>query len=140
MADVVMNGLKADVAKADLDLETADVRAGLLAVKDTGYDNPDLDTVAALLAVGTTAEPAAGERVTVGGRTVTENDTDNRADVSAGTATFAADAGETAVGIFYYVHVTNDADSILLSVHDFTSAPLDGGLTVDPATNWLQHA
>lgn len=140
MALVVFNNFKALSAGAT-NIATADVRAGLLATTGAGYDNPDLNTVADLLGVAGVAEPAGGERVAVAGRSVAEDDANNRANVAAGTATFAVDAGQNAVSIFYYIEGANDAARNLVSLHDFASSvSLDGGLTVDPTTNWLEFS
>lgn len=138
MADTVYNIAKRQLTTGDLAFDTADVRALLLAVADTGYDDPDLNTVAALLAVGTTAEPAAGERVAVGTITFsdeTTSDANNRAEVQTPTVSFAADTGESAVAIVFYTHVGADSSNTLISVHDFASVALDGGLDVDPTSD-----
>lgn len=138
MADTFYNIAKRQLTTGDLDFDTADIRALLLASTGAGYDDPDLNTVANLLAVGGVAEPTAGERVAVGAPTFSNeatSDANNRAEVQAPTVSFAADAGQSAVAIVYYIHVTNDADSTLISVHDFTSVGLDGGLDVDPVTD-----
>lgn len=140
MADVFYNVSKTALAQNTFDLETSSVKALLLSVCPAGCLDPDLATVDAVLGVATAAEPAAGERVTVGGRTATTDDANNRSNVSAGTATFAVDAGQSAVAILYYNADTdtNDTTRVPLSIHEFTSKSLDGGLDVDPATNWLQ--
>jgi hypothetical protein len=113
----------------------ADADLRMLAITGTaaGVNDPDLNTVADLDAV--TGVSIHTERITLTGILVTENDTDDRGELDADNAVFAAAAGVTAVGVAIFDHTGGaDASRDLISIHT-TGFPkvMDGGLTVDVA-------
>jgi hypothetical protein len=147
MTDTVYNISKLALANNDLDLDgtVSDIRGLLLQTVGAGYDNPDLDSVAAVLAVGGTTTTTPDERVAASSRVTEVDDTNDRANVTAPTSpmfAFDAVAGEDAVGVLIYLHVDGtDANDVPIAVQDFASVPLDGGLDLDPSdanADWLR--
>lgn len=136
MAETLTNRGKTQILNGDTPLDTSDLRMLVFTGTQTGTNDPDLNFVADLDAVASVAIHA--ERIALTGETVTENDTDNRADADANDVVFAAAAGVTAQGVAIYRHVTNDADSVLLTIHttNFPQA-MDSGLTVT-INHWLR--
>lgn len=122
MAETVYNVAKARMANGSLDLDTSTVRMMLLKTTAAGAFDPDLNTVAGLLAVGSVAEcdftNYARKTLTV---TVTEDDTNNRANVDAADVTWTAAGGttnNTPVAAVIYQDGATDADRYLISYHD----------------------
>jgi len=103
----------------------------------TGANDPDLNFVADLDAVSGIAIHT--ERIALTGETVTENDTDNRADADAGNVVFAAAPGVTAQGAAIYDEAGGtDATRKLIAIYTTGfPQPMDGGLTVN-ITDWLR--
>lgn len=116
MAETVYNVGKAELARADIDLETADVRCLLLTGAVT--INPDHATVAAVIAANTEASDASYARQALATKTVTQDDANDRANFDAATIDFGALNNVTPTAALIYLHVTNDADSIPISIHD----------------------
>lgn len=80
------------------------------------------DVVAAEVSVGGYA------RQTLGTKTITEDDGNNRAELSAGNATFTAlVTGQTAAGAIVAKNTGNDATSPLIAFLDFADLPTNGG-------------
>lgn len=97
----------------------ASVPAGL-----TDTSSYDLNTVANVLAVGSVVEAAASgyARADLAGVTLTEDDTDNRAELTWTNFTWnSVAAGETWRAFVLYRHVTNDADSQAWGIDVFSS-------------------
>lgn len=138
----VTNRAAAQIANGGLDLDTTDVRMGILvggSVVPAGAFSPDLNFVSDLLAVsGVTECSVAGyARQQVGSRAVVEDDTDDRAEVTAGTVAFGSlPAGQTMRGVFYFVEGANDGARVLLGVDDrptFASVSLNTGVPLNGA-------
>lgn len=131
MANVMTNAMKRHV------LETwgasADIYCANFNTPTAGYDDPDVEFMTEFLALVTV--PAGDERVQVGALTYADTATSeagNLAGAITPQVTFAPDSGEVTEGVVFYVLVTNDTDSIVLSVHDHASKSLTTGGTVDP--------
>jgi len=115
MASFLYNIAKTNIPKADMDLETADIRAMLV---DSVYV-PDADHVN--VDDGAAANELSGtgyERKTLASKAVAQDDANDRAAFDAADLTWTGlDAG-TAAAVVLFQHVTNDADSILLAYID----------------------
>lgn len=139
MAEVVYNRGKTRILNGDTPLDTADLRMLIIAGASlgAGWDEPDLDTVADLDAVANVTIHA--ERVALTGESVTQDDTNNRANADANDVVFAAAAGVTArAAVIYDEGGGADATRHLISGHDTNfPQPMDGGLTVQIA-DWLR--
>lgn len=103
----------------------------------SGAKDPDLNTVADLLAVGSVVEAAASgySRQDLASFTVTENDTNDRVDITAAAPTMTSVAvGETWRMIAYYIEGANDAARTLVG-YDEPAATLvtNGGNVTLPA-------
>jgi len=134
MADTVYNIAKARMASGDLDLNADTIRMLLLKTTAAGAYDPDLTSVAAVLAVGSVAECDFTNyvRKDLASLTVTANNTDNRADVDAANVTWTAAGGaanNTPAAALIYEFITNDAGSFPISYHDtnFASVATNGG-------------
>jgi len=137
MAEIVYNRGKTRILAGDTPLDSADLRMLILITSKTGADDPDLDTVADVDAVGTVA--IHSERVALTGETVTQDDTNNRANADSGNVTFAAAPGVTALAaVIYDEGGGTDATRHLVSFHDTGfPQPMDGGLVVT-VNDWLR--
>ena len=131
MAETVYNVAKAELMRADIDLEAGDIRALLLTGSVT--INPDHATVAAVVGANTEASDGSYARQALGSLTVTQDDTNDRAAFDAATIDFGALDNETPTAILIFLQVTNDADSVPLSIHDtgFGSPSNGAGYTVE---------
>lgn len=138
MAETVYNAFKAEVLRADTDLESATIRCLLLVGALT--INPDHATVAAVLAANTEAAHASYARQTLGSKTVTQDDTNNRGVFDAATIDFGALTGVTPTAALIYQFITNDSDSIPISIHDtgFGVAANGAGYTVTTPNDILR--
>jgi len=134
MTEVVYNVAKARFTNGSLDWDTTDIRALIIGVNATTPSqqfDPDLDTVSQLLALTGIVE-ATGTgyaRKTVGTRTVTEDDGNDRANLDAATITYTGANGWTARAIVFYEEGGGtDATRNLISYHD-TGLPftMNGG-------------
>lgn len=128
MSDTMYNNAKGR------DLSTGTLRMLLLKTTAAGAFDPDLDTVAALLAVGSVAECDFTNytRKTLASVTRTVDDTNNRVAFDAADVTWTAAGGatnNTPAAAVIYLFVTNDSDSVPLSYHDtnFGSVATNGG-------------
>jgi hypothetical protein len=139
MAEIVYNRGKTRILAGDTPLDSADLRMLIIVTSKTGADEPDLDTVADLDAVGTVA--IHSERVALAAESVTQDDTNNRANADATTpVVFAAAPGVSALAaVIYDEGGGTDATRHLVSFHD-TNFPkaMDGGLNVNIPTEWLR--
>lgn len=116
MAETGYNRAKRNFFLGDIHLDTDDIRSLLLTGSLT--INPDHATVAAVLAANTEASDASYARVACTGEAVTQNDTDNRAEFDINDLDYGALDNETPTAVLIYQHVTNDSDSVPISIHD----------------------
>jgi hypothetical protein len=115
---------------ATVGLNNLDLRAAVFTGTQTGVHSVDLDTVADLDAV--TGVAIHSERLTLASETVTEDDTNDRANADCANLSFAAAAGVTAQGLVIY-HEVSAADSGRQIVAVYTTGfpqPMDGGLNI----------
>lgn len=134
MANVVYNQAKTDFAAGDLAWDSDDIRVGLLtgASVPAGALDPDLNDVAGLLAVSGTAECTATNytRKTTSSRTATKDTANNRVNLDFANITWASLGGavnETVRAVFVYKEGANDAARRLISLHEITATPTNGG-------------
>jgi hypothetical protein len=116
----------------------ADLRMAYFVGTETGVTNdPDLNTVADVEAV--TGVTVSTERLPLTNETITEDDTNNRAEADADTVSFAAQA-ETAAGvIIYYEGGGTDATRLLLAAYSTGfPQPVNGGLDVNIPNGFLR--
>jgi hypothetical protein len=144
MAQTVTNKAKYLLATGGLVLDgTDDIRMGLLKTL-AGHGNvPDINFVADMEAHADFAEltVAGYGRIALTGKSVTEDDTDDRAEVDSDNVAFGAlAAGETIVGAFIYKHVTNDSDSPVIAIYDLPSTPTNGGTVTVNVNEYLRVA
>jgi hypothetical protein len=137
MADIITNRGKYLIATVGLG--NLDLRMALVTGTQTGVDNPDLNTLAALDAVAGVGIHT--ERVALTSETVTENDGADRVDAAAATVTFAAAPGVTAqAAVIFHEASASDAGRELVAVYTTGfPQPVDGGLVV-PAADYLRLA
>lgn len=133
MAEIAYNVGKTRIAAGDTALDTADLRMLLIITSKTGADNPDLATLAAIDAVGTVAFHS--ERVALTGLTVTQDDTNNRANADAANLSFAAAPGVVALAAVIYDHAAGGSDATRFPLFFYDTGfgagiPIDGGLNV----------
>lgn len=128
MAEIIYN--RGKLRLANQNATAIAWRAGLITGTTTGTLDPDLNTVADLDAV--TGVNIHTERLTPASVTYTEDDTNDRVNIDCANLTFAAAAGVTAVGLFFYHEGSGtDATRELISMHNTGfPVPLDGGLVV----------
>lgn len=131
MAETVYNAYKAGLARADEDWVNGDYRVLLLTGAVT--IDPDHATVAAVLAANTETSDASYGRVALSSKTVTQDDANDRANLDAATADFGALDNETPTAMVVFRQVTNDADSIPVSLHDtnFGTTANGAGYTIE---------
>ncbi len=138
MAETVYNVAKTQLMNGSLDLDTDDIRSLLF----TGAVsiNPDHATVQAVVAANTEASDASYGRVALTTETVTQDDTNDRADFDAADISFGSLDNETPTACLIFKFVTNDTDSIPISIHDtnFGSAANGAGYTVTTANDILR--
>lgn len=106
------------------------LRAAVITGTQTGIHSVTLNTLTDLDAV--TSVAIHTERLTLSAVTVTEDDTNNRANVDASNLSFAAAPGVTAQGlVIYHEAGASDAQREIISVHSTGfPQPMDGGLNV----------
>jgi hypothetical protein len=138
MAEVIYNRAKARAMQVYFAAGGAASGFSVLLLEATaaGAQDPDLDTVAALLAVGGVTEMTGGAyaRQTLASLTATEDDTNNRANVDAANLSFGAVSGKTAVAMVIFENGASDAARNLVAHLDtgFGAGltPMAGGLNV----------
>ena len=139
MAEIWYNRGKTRVFGGDTPLDTADLRMLFIITSKTGADNPDLNTVADLDAVGTVAFHS--ERITLTGESVTQDDTNNRVNADVANVTIAASPGITILAaVIYDKGGGTDATRHLLTFYDTgfgAGIPIDGGATIT-ITDWAR--
>jgi hypothetical protein len=107
-----------------------DLRMLVFTGTQTGTADPDLNTVADLDAVSGVS--IHSERIALASETVTEDDTNNRANLDAANVSFAAAPGVTAQGVAIYDE-GNGTDAGRQLFFIYTTGfpqPIDGGLNV----------
>lgn len=131
MAEVVFNVGKTRIAAGDTALDSSDLRMLIVITSKTGAADPDLATLAAIDAVGTVAFHS--ERVALASLTVTQDNTNDRANADCGNVTFAAAPGVTALAAIIYDHAAGGTDSVRYPIAFYDTnfpQPMDGGLVV----------
>jgi hypothetical protein len=144
MAQTVTNRAKYLLATGGLDLDSDDLRMGLLKTLAGHTNVNDINFVADMESHADFAELTSGEasgyaRVALTGEAVTEDETDNRAEADANDVAFGAlGTGGTIVGCFIYKQVTNDSDSPVIAIYDLTSTPTNGGTVTVNIAEYLR--
>ena len=133
MAEVAYNVGKTRIAAGDTALDSSDLRMLLIITSKTGASDPDLGTLAAIDAVGTVAFHT--ERIALTGLTVTQDNTNDRANCDSGNVTFSVAAGVTALAAIIYDHAAGGSDATRFPLFYYDTGfgagiPLDGGLVV----------
>lgn len=133
MAEVVYNIGKTRIAQGLTDLDGGDIRALVVITSKTGAADPDLGTLAAIDAVGTVAFHT--ERIALTTLTVTQDNTNDRANVDCANFSFAAAAGVTALALIIYDNAAGGTDSVRFPIAFYDTGfgaglPMDGGLNV----------
>lgn len=136
---------KAALLRGDIDLATGDLRCLLVMTNTTADTDQDVANIAD---IGTLDEydGANYARKTLTGEAVAEDAANNRGEADHSDVTWTALGAGTrqAAGLVYYLHVTNDADAILLAYVDTGGFPFAGnGGDVVLQVNveaWLQAA
>jgi hypothetical protein len=90
----------------------------------------DMNTVADLLAATTEAAASGYSRVDLANVTVSESDASDNVTITADAPTLTPAAGETWLGIAYYIEGASDAARTLISVEVPPSAVVTNGLDV----------
>jgi hypothetical protein len=128
--ETVYNVYRKGLGDGAEDWVNGDYRALLLTGSVT--IDPDHATVAAVIAANTEASDASYARQALGSKTNTQDDTNDRANLDAATIDFGSLTNETPTAMLIFRQVTNDADSIPVSIHDtnFGTAANGAGYTV----------
>ena len=137
MADWVTNRAAYRMARGEDAWQTNTYKMALLksSYAPTAQQIRDLNVVNDLVP-GTNELSVAGySRQTLANKTVTEDDTNNRASLDCDDVTFTGLAsGQTVGWVVIYREVTNDTDSVVVAVYDVTDTPTNGGnvsITID---------
>jgi len=133
MAEVAYNRGKTRLANGSTNGATSDLRMLVIAGASlpAGWSNADLNTVADLDAV--TGLDIHTERIALASLTVTQDDTNDRANLDAANVVFAAAAGVTARAVVIYDHAAGGSDSARYLICGSSTGlpqPMDGGLTI----------
>jgi hypothetical protein len=143
MAQATTNKLKYLVGSGGIDLDASDIRMGLLKTcANVATSTPDINFVTDMEAHADFAELTGATgyaRVALTSKTVTEDDTNDRANVDAADVSFGAlAAGGTIVGAFIFQQVTTDTDSPVLAIYDLPSTATSGGTVTVTVADWLR--
>lgn len=130
MAETIYNVFKKQLADGSQDWVNDNHEALLLTGAVT--INPDHATVSAVVGANTEASDASYGRVALTSETNTQDDANDRANLDAATIDFTTLDNETPTAMLIFKQVTNDADSIPISIHDtgFGSPSNGAGYTV----------
>jgi hypothetical protein len=130
VAETATNRGKTRIAAGDTSLDSSDLRMLVILGTQTGVNDPDLNTVADLDAV--TSVSIHSERLALASLTVTEDDTNNRANADCANLSFAAAPGVTAQGVAIYDEGggTDATRHVLFIYTTGFPQPMDGGLNV----------
>lgn len=127
MAVVKYNRAMRDIFKGDLDFDV-DVLHVLLLESATDLDPDDADVATVLARAGTTEATHTGySRQTPASPTVSQDDTNDQAEVDAADITFSSianDGGGTLKGMLVFKFVTNDAGSTPIAFIDTGGFPI----------------
>lgn len=140
--ETVYNRFKFRSASGLTDWDSGDPRMLLLESTAAGAYDPDLNSVADLLAVGSVAEMIATNyaRVALTGESVTEDDTNNRANLDANDVVFtnlgvpAGTDGSAVAAVVYDEGGGTDATRWLISYHDAGFPVVTNGQPLTVAT------
>jgi len=143
MAEIAYNIGKTRIAQGLTDLDGGDIRMAIIITSKTGANDPDLGTIAAIDAVGTVAFHT--ERVAMTSLSVTQDNTNDRANIDSANVTFAAAPGVTALAAVVYDNnsqagtpPTGDGSRFPITYHDTGfPQPMDGGLVVT-VSDWAR--
>lgn len=124
----VYTPFKQKLAKADVDMDTFDIRAILVMSNTTADTDQD---AASISAIGTLDEydGTGYSRPDLGATTITEDDANNRSEVDVADFTFGATVGagtRQAVGMVLYVEVGTDAQDYPVAYVDTGGFPFAG--------------
>jgi hypothetical protein len=128
------------IMECALSTTALDLRACLILVNATGLTGAaaqDLNTVADIDALNSGATNIHSERIALTSESSTQDDTNNRANVGAATASFAAAPGVTAVGAALYDEGggTDATRHLIQTTTTNFPQPVDGGLNVTFASD-----
>lgn len=125
MSVTYYNRFKRDLLKGDIDLDSADIRAiPIMDPAQSGNDpqaagEEDRATLSAMFGTGLTGaeldDTGYSRPGAMTGKTVTQDDANDRAYFTANDVTISSlneDGSYPIAGILYYVHVTDDTDSV----------------------------
>jgi hypothetical protein len=145
MATVVYNVVKGKAADGSFDSDTTGVDCLLMKVCPAGSQDPDLTTVAAILAVATAAEcdfTNYVRKTSISGRSVSVDNANDRAQTAAATQTWTAAGGATnnnIVAFLAYIQGANDSARVPIALDVFTAVPTNGSDFAYAFTNgWLR--
>lgn len=138
MPETVFNRHKRDWLQADADFLVDTYRA--LLVRGSVTIDADDNFVSDFLAVNTELTDVSYARQTLGTKTVTQNDTDDRGDADCANIDFGSLDNETPTAMLIYRFVTVDADSPCMAVYDtnFGSASNGAGYVVETPNDILR--
>lgn len=140
MASIVYNRAKSEFLKANIDWLDDTIKVLLV---DADYvPNPDHNFVSSvsseeLSGTGYTGGFAGSGRKTLANKTVTQDDTNDRAAATADPSTWTAINAGTAAYAIVYKSVSSDADSPLIACIDIANVTFNG---TDYTINWQSAA
>lgn len=147
--ELFYNGAKADLAQAVFDWATvadARIRCLLLATTAAEATNPDTDTITALLAGSAVECSGTGytrKDLPAAGRSVTEDDANDRAQLEAADITWtAADFTDVVAYVIYYDSTGTDADATNwpIAYGEQSAQPNGGDLTLSFPNGVARHS
>lgn len=112
MANSFYNRAMLRIMNGEIDFDADDMRCLLV---NSGYSFDKADVVVDDLTPGSNV---LNVRATLGGETLTQNDTDDRIEFDANNAVFSSINDGTATGLVLYKHVTDDTDSQVIAYYD----------------------
>lgn len=124
----VYTPIKQKLAKADIDFDSADIRAILVMTNTTADTDQDAATISA---IGTLDEydGSGYSRPDLGASTITQDDTNNRSEIDYPDFTFGATVGagtRSAAGMVIYVEVGADSADLPVAYIDTGGFPFAG--------------
>lgn len=135
----VFNKAKADLLKGDIDLVNDDMRMLILGPSNDATSNKD----AAALDDLTLDEPTDSNyaRQSLSSQTVTQDDSNNRAEWDFADVTFGSNSGgDDYEALLVYKHVTDDTDSIPVAFFDnFSTTPGGADLNIVIGADGFLH-
>lgn len=131
--ETVFNVGKKKFTDGSINWTSSTIKMLLLSATAAGAFNPDVATVAALLAVGSVTESTATgyARTALGSLTSTQDDTNDRANLDSADVSFgaigSAGGGDSVVAAVVYLDGGSDATRYPISYHGFATQALNGG-------------